>query len=78
MASYKLEDIDKLEEFFKNRKLPADIQLDKGSKIVSPQLFVENHISNIRKNIGKQIAEPFFERLLTYKKLIEAAEMTAG
>ncbi|SEW20832.1 hypothetical protein SAMN05428988_3138 [Chitinophaga sp. YR573] len=71
MPSFTIQDIDNLDDFFKGKELPKDIEIAKGSIVSRPLDFVSGHILVLKTHIGQTLYEPFYLRLLTFKDELE-------
>lgn len=65
-------DLSELEQFFGIAKLPAEVQLDGGTKITDVPRFIESHLEVLRNNNDKPIYEVFYQRLLKLKSLVQS------
>ncbi len=59
-----------LEDYFKQANLPANVNLDVGSKIENVPKFIASHLSVLRNNGASGIYEVFYTRLLKLKEII--------
>jgi hypothetical protein len=65
--------IEELEEFFKETKLPDSPVILPGTtmKIVNVKKFLDSHLSAVRAHNGNKSYRGDYERLLLFKKYIE-------
>jgi hypothetical protein len=58
-----------IEEFFRNARLPKEVDLFPGTKIIDVPRFVGSHIGVLRNGGEKPIYDVFWQRLLKLKEL---------
>lgn len=64
-------DIEELEIYFKTIVLPTvPLRLNRWSMITDVPKFIENHIDNVKTNVGKQKFVPYLNRLKELKQLL--------
>lgn len=58
---------EQIQLFFEVTDLPpGPIQLNRWSQIIDPQKFVASHLSIVKHNPGKRMAEPYKARLIEF------------
>lgn len=65
-------DLTALDAFFKERKLPQSIELDKGTRIMNVRKFVDSHIAVLKQYGHSPMSAPFADRLLKVAEILEA------
>lgn len=66
------EELQKLKEFFYNTQIPTtQISLDKATTIMNVNLFIKSHISFVENNLANSRFEPYLNRLLKLKEILE-------
>lgn len=68
-------DVNGLEDFFNSQKLPEIIQLDRCTRIVDPQLFIQSHLRAIKAHNGHEIFFPQYQRLIQARDFLEKGLM---
>ncbi len=66
MTHDQINEIEKL----KDVKIDAPIKLEKGAEIINARLFVESHVKYVRANFGKEIAIPYWNRLIEFRNIV--------
>jgi len=62
-----------LETFYNAMTLPADsILLNNWSTVINIHLFVESHLATMKRYCGKKIFEPYQNRLIALKKVLNS------
>jgi hypothetical protein len=65
-------DLKPLEDFFASIQLSQEpIQLSRGMTILNAEKYVQSHMAAIKANNGNRWFEPYLDRLITFKNLIE-------
>ena len=63
--------IEELELYFKDKKLPQTVEINKAVRISNVAHFVESHFT-VLKNYGiNRTFEPFYQRLIDLKNILE-------
>lgn len=63
---------EKLNKLFYNIEIPeTPIVLDETTTIMNPSLFIKSHISYIENNLTNSRFQPYLDRLLKLKKILE-------
>lgn len=70
MNKYSEEALKELQSYFASAEVPSEIDLAPGTIVIDPKKMITSHLLNIEKNIGKPIAQPFFDRLYIIKEII--------
>jgi hypothetical protein len=65
-------DIQAIEQFFKDRPLPSNIQLDKGTSITNVRKFVDSHLAVLKQYEHSPMSAPFADRLVKVAEMLEA------
>ena len=64
--------ITELYTFFEKAKVPeGPVKLGKGVTIINVRLFIESSLRTIKVHNGNKTFEPYYDRLLALKKIIE-------
>jgi hypothetical protein len=65
-------DIEELEKFFKQCKLPeGEVQLNECAKIVNVERFLTSHLLAVKNHNGNKVYQPYYNRLIRFKEIIE-------
>lgn len=64
-------EIEALETFFASAELPSQIQLTKWERVNDIPRFIAGHLATIKSHIGNKKFEPYFDRLVLLRKLLE-------
>lgn len=59
-----------LENFFKDRKLPDEVQLNAYTKVIDANKFVEATLSELKDHFGKDYYIPAIERLHKFRAIL--------
>ena len=73
MKRYSLEALEELVTYLRAKNLPEKIEIEKGTTLTNPSLFIESHYTMLKQNYNKQIFEPAFDRLYTLRSILEEA-----
>lgn len=73
MKRYSLEALEELIAYLRAKNLPEKIEMEKGTIIANPSLFIESHYAMLKQNYNKTIFEPAFERLYKVRSILEEA-----
>lgn len=63
--------VEELENYFKSKKLPNKININKYSEIINVQKFVNSHLQFLKGNSGKKTFIPYYTRLIELKDKID-------
>lgn len=62
-----------IEEWFKGRELPKEsVWIHKSTKIINPQIFVENRLYSLRENTDPRLRRSDIDKLVKFKEWLEA------
>jgi hypothetical protein len=65
-------EVAELVTFFSIAKLPeAPVQLSECQTIVNVERFLSSHLETIKKHNGNKTYQPYYDRLILFKKIIE-------
>jgi hypothetical protein len=65
--------LNELEQFYKTAVLPSwPIELEQGTKIADIPKMIESHFTVLRANPNNKTYEPFFDRLVRLREIIQA------
>lgn len=62
--------IEELEIFFSDCKLPQEIQLYEGVRVIDVPRFLQNHITIFKNNNNARIFDVFLIRLMRLRELL--------
>lgn len=62
--------IEELEIFFSDYKLPQEIQLYQGVRVINVPRFLQNHITVYKNNSNARVYEIFLIRLMRLRELL--------
>lgn len=62
--------IEELEIFFQTAKLPQEIQLYEGVRVVDVPRFLQNHIAIFKNNSNARVFDVFLVRLMRLRELL--------
>jgi len=66
------DEINELEQFFVESTLPDEpVKLDACTTITDCSLFVSGHLSIVNHSKSIQLAQPYYDRLLKLKEIME-------
>lgn len=65
-----LEQIESLEAFFKKVDLSGSIKLNGHTVVTDMQKMVDTHLSFLKNNLNNETFKPYYDRLITLKKLL--------
>lgn len=74
MKRYSLEALEELISYLRTKNLPEKIEIEKGTTISNPSLFIENHYTMLKQNYNKTLFEPAFDRLYKVQSILEEAD----
>jgi predicted DNA binding CopG/RHH family protein len=76
LKTYTIEDLNKLESYFKSIALPNEIQLKQGERITNVNLFILSHLKRCKEQIRAASGLPFYERLNQLKNILESKNLS--
>lgn len=56
--------------------IPKQLKLDDCTMITDTKMFVDNHVSVLQNNSGKQRYKPYYDRLLKFYKVVSNKKIT--
>ena len=59
-----------MEKYFSNVRLPATIKRDDGTTVIDLPRLIQSHVLLLQNNIGKDLYDVFYKRLVRLKELI--------
>jgi hypothetical protein len=69
---YTEKDLQELEQFFKGKDLPKEVEVVQSQKVVDVKKFIAGHLACARANVGKPTFASFYDRLVKLKEKIPA------
>lgn len=67
----KFDKILELRVFFEGAQLPKTGKLDACTTVLNVPAFIESHLNFCEGNIKSKVFDAYYERLVSFKKLIE-------